>query len=49
MADLLLHELAATGDYQELQSMLMINRMDVNQLDDLYGNRSALHWATSKG
>ena len=47
--ELMLHETAATGDSQELQSMLMIKRFDVDHKDEDFGNRTAIHWAASKG
>ena len=47
--ELVLHETAALGDYHELQSLVMIGRFDVNHKDEDFGNRTALHWAASKG
>lgn len=49
MTELVLHEAAVNGDYQQLESMLMIHRIDVDYKDEDFGDRTALHWAASKG
>lgn len=46
---MVLHEAAVNGEYQELESMLMIHRIDVDHKDEDFGDRRALHWAASKG
>ncbi|KXJ29490.1 ankyrin repeat domain-containing protein 66 isoform X1 [Exaiptasia diaphana] len=49
MTELVLHEAASTGDYQDLQTMLMLGHIDPNYMDEDFGDRTALHWASSKG
>lgn len=49
MSELVLHEAAASGDYHELESLLMMGRIDVNFKDAEFGDRTALHWAAAKG
>lgn len=49
MTELVLHEAAANGEWQTLESMLMIQRIDVDHKDEDFGDRTALHWAASKG
>ena len=49
MTELVLHEAAVNGDYQQLESMLMIHRIDVDYKDEDFGDRTALHWVASKG
>ena len=49
MTELVLHEAASTGNYQDLQTMLMLGHIDPNYMDEDFGDRTALHWATSKG
>ncbi|XP_032242308.1 ankyrin repeat domain-containing protein 66 isoform X2 [Nematostella vectensis] len=48
-SELVLHEAAATGSYQDLQPMLMMGRIDPNFKDEDFGDRTALHWAASRG
>ncbi|EDO44534.1 predicted protein [Nematostella vectensis] len=47
-SELVLHEAAATGSYQDLQPMLMMGRIDPNFKDEDFGDRTALHWAASR-
>ncbi|XP_046859705.1 ankyrin repeat domain-containing protein 66-like [Xenia sp. Carnegie-2017] len=49
MSELVLHEAAASGDYHELQSLLLMGKIDVNHKDVEFGERTALHWAAAKG
>ncbi|XP_068679362.1 ankyrin repeat domain-containing protein 66-like [Montipora capricornis] len=49
MTELVLHEAAANGEWQTLESMLMIHRIDVDHKDEDFGDRTALHWAASRG
>ncbi|XP_028406330.1 ankyrin repeat domain-containing protein 66-like [Dendronephthya gigantea] len=49
MSELVLHEAAASGDYHELESLLLMGRIDVNFKDAEFGDRTALHWASSRG
>ena len=49
MTELVLHEAAVNGEYQQLESMLMIHRIDIDHKDEDFGDRTALHWAASKG
>ena len=49
MTELVLHEAAVNGEYQQLESMLMIHRIDLDHKDEDFGDRTALHWAASKG
>jgi len=49
MTELVLHEAAVNGEWQTLESMLMINRIDVDHKDEDFGDRTALHWAASRG
>ena len=49
MTELVLHEAAVSGDSQQLESMLMIHRIDIDHKDEDYGDRNALHWAASRG
>lgn len=49
MTELVLHEAAVNGEWQTLESMLMIHRIDIDHKDEDFGDRTALHWAASKG
>jgi ankyrin repeat protein len=49
MSELVLHEAAASGNYHELESLLMMGRIDVNFKDAEFGDRTALHWAAARG
>ena len=49
MTELVLHEAAVNGEYQQLESMLMIHRIDIDHKDEDFGDRTALHWAASRG
>ncbi|XP_031559930.1 ankyrin repeat domain-containing protein 66-like [Actinia tenebrosa] len=49
MNELVLHEAASTGAYQDLQTMLMLGHIDPNYMDEDFGDRTALHWACTKG
>ena len=49
MSELVLHEAAASGDYHELESLLMMGRIDVNFKDEEVGDRTARHWAAARG
>ena len=49
MSELVLHEAAASGNYHELESLLMMGRIDVNFKDAEFGDRTALHWAAGRG
>ena len=49
MTELVLHEAAVNGEYQQLESMLMIHRIDLDHKDEDFGDRTALHWAASRG
>ena len=49
MTELVLHEAAVNGEWQTLESMLMIHRIDIDHKDEDFGDRTALHWAASRG
>ena len=49
MTELVLHEAAANGDYHELESLVLMGKIDINFQDEEFGDRTALHWAAYKG
>ena len=49
MAGLELHEAAATGDSDTLEEFLQTSKLDVNMKDAEWHDKTALHWAATKG
>jgi len=49
MAGLEIHEAAAQGDADTLLEHLHTGKFDVNLKDNDWNDKTALHWASSKG
>ena len=49
MAGLELHEAASTGDYDSLEEYIKSGKFDLNLRDAEWKNKTALHWAATKG
>ena len=49
-SDFLLHELAALGDWKQIEILFRINAVkDVNMRDEEFEGLTPLHWAVRKG
>lgn len=44
-----LHEAASMGDYDTLEELIFSKKIDINLRDPEWRDRTALHWACSKG
>ena len=44
-----LHEAASVGDYDTLEELIFSKKIDINLKDPEWRERTALHWACSKG
>lgn len=44
-----LHEAASVGDYDTLEELIFSKKIDINLKDPEWRDRTALHWACSKG